>query len=427
MKKYLIFVIIILLFSCSEPTEPIDDINKFSEYYVILVLATGQYDDNFVDAYFGPERLQKSADSIKYGLDSLIRKANCLKSKLENYNTTPFDKLKLMRHKHLTVMTNSLIAHLNHLNGENLNFDQQAEMIYNCHPPHYSYEHFDSILVQLDSIIPGEGNLRERFVEFQKNFIIPPDSLNSVFMAAINEGRKRTAEYISLPEKDSFVIEYVEDKPWAAYNWYKGDNFSLIEVNTDVDVYIDRAVGLACHEGYPGHHVYHSLLDRKFVDEYGWIEFSIYPLFSPMAVISEGTANYGISLAFPEDERIKFEKDVLFPLAGLDTSNVELYYEINKLRSKMSFVSNEVARDYLSNKISREEARELLMKYQLRKSSRADKYLDFIDTYGAYVLTYNYGEELVKNYVESRAKDHKEKWQVFNKLLITPVVPEELE
>lgn len=427
MRKYILFITIILLVSCNETSKPIDYINSYAEHYVILVLATGKYDDNYVDAYFGPDKLQESADSIQYGIDTLIAKANCLKSKLENYNTTPFDKLNLMRHKHLAIMTNSLIAHLNHLNSTELNFDEQAEKIYDCHPPHYSYEHFDSILLQLDSIIPGEGNLRERFVKFQKDFIIPPDSLNSVFMAAIDEGRKRTSEYISLPEDDNFVIEYVEDKPWAAYNWYKGDNFSLIEVNTDVDVYIDRAVGLACHEGYPGHHVYHSLLERKFVDEYGWVEFSIYPLFSPMAVISEGTANYGISLAFPEEDRIKFEKELLFPMAGLDTSNVELYYKINKLRSKLSFVSNEVARDYLSNKITRNEARELLMKYQLRKSSRADKYLDFIDTYGAYVLTYNYGEQLVKNYVESHASIHPEKWQVFYNLLITPFVPEELE
>ncbi len=55
------------------------------------------------------------------------------------------------------------------------------------------------------------------------------------------------------------------------------------QVNTDLPVYIDRAVDLACHEGYPGHHVYNALLEKHLVRDRGWVEFSIYPLFSPQS------------------------------------------------------------------------------------------------------------------------------------------------
>jgi len=48
------------------------------------------------------------------------------------------------------------------------------------------------------------------------------------------------------------------------------------------------------------------------------VEFSIYPLFSPQSLISEGSANFGREVAFSLDERLAFERDVLFPLAGLD-------------------------------------------------------------------------------------------------------------
>ena len=89
------------------------------------------------------------------------------------------------------------------------------------------------------------------------------------------------------------------DKPWSGYNWYKGRHRSVIQVNTDLPIYVDRAVDLACHEGYPGHHVYNVLLEKNLLRDRGWVEFSVYPLFSPQSLIAEGTANYGIDVAFP--------------------------------------------------------------------------------------------------------------------------------
>ena len=116
-------------------------------------------------------------------------------------------------------------------------------------------------------------------------------------------------------------------KSWSGYNWYQGNYRSLIQVNTDLPIYIDRAIDLACHEGYPGHHVYNALLEKHLVRDRGWVEFSVYPLFSPQSLIAEGTANYGIEVAFPGDERLAFERDVLFPLAGLDPSRRDEYYD----------------------------------------------------------------------------------------------------
>ena len=105
---------------------------------------------------------------------------------------------------------------------------------------------------------------------------------------------------------------------------------ALIQVNTDLPIYIDRAVDLAAHEGYPGHHVLNVLLEKLY-RERNWVEFCVYPLFSPQSLIAEGTANYGIEIAFPGDSQMEFEKEVLFPLAGLDPSKADNYYRITKL------------------------------------------------------------------------------------------------
>ena len=76
-------------------------------------------------------------------------------------------------------------------------------------------------------------------------------------------------------------------------------------MNTDLPVYIDRAVDLAAHEGYPGHHLFNVVLEQRFVRERGWVEITVYPLFSPMSLMAEGTANFGIDVAFPGESRVR--------------------------------------------------------------------------------------------------------------------------
>jgi hypothetical protein len=109
---------------------------------------------------------------------------------------------------------------------------------------------------------------------------------------------------------------------------------SLIQLNTGFPMHISKAVDLSCHEGYPAHHAFNALLEKNLVEDQGWIEYSLYPLFSPQSLIAEGSGNYDIDLAFPDDERMQFEKVVLFPLADLDTEQADLYYEITALITK---------------------------------------------------------------------------------------------
>ena len=169
-----------------------------------------------------------------------------------------------------------------------------------------------------------------------------------MFDRAIAECRGRTLPHVQLPANETFTVEYVRGKPWSGYNWYQGNYRSLIQVNTDLPIYIDRAIDLACHEGYPGHHVYNALLEKHLVRDRGWVEFSVYALFSPQSLIAEGTANYGIEVAFPGDERLAFERDVLFPLAGLDGSQAAAYAKIRALVDRLSYAGNEAARKYLN-------------------------------------------------------------------------------
>ncbi|MFC2119483.1 hypothetical protein ACFLQ4_00280, partial [Bacteroidota bacterium] len=348
--------------------------NEISEQYVKLVLEIDLYKPGYVDAYYGPVEW-KPEESSKQEIDtsltnSLNSKADNLLDKLEALKDYKATEMESLRYRFLSKQLLSAKGMIFIISGGTFLFDKEAQILYDAEPPTYTTEHFQKIIDELDSIVPGSGTLSKRLNEFRNRFIIPPEKLDTVFTTAINECRRKTLEHITLPEEENFEMKYVKDKPWGAYNWYKGNNFSIIEVNTDLPIQIEKAVDLAAHEGYPGHHVFNVLLEKNFVKENGWMEFSVYPLFSPVSLIAEGTANYGIEVVFPGDERIKFERDVLFPLAGLNPDDVQLYYYILELIEDLDYVGNEAARNYLNGNWTREGAVEFLEKYQLFSNER---------------------------------------------------------
>jgi hypothetical protein len=167
--------------------------------------------------------------------------------------------------------------------------------------------------------------------------------------------------------------------------------------------------------------VFNTLLEQNLVRDHGFMEFSVYPLFSPQSFIAEGSANYGIDLAFPGQEKINFEKEILYPLAGLDTSLASTYDQIQRLRAQLNYAGNEAARDYLDGKISREAAAKMLEKYLLYKPESALQRTRFFDQYRSYVINYNLGRDMVANFIRQEAGlDKNKRWHIFEDLLSTP-------
>jgi hypothetical protein len=156
----------------------------------------------------------------------------------------------------------------------------------------------------------------------------------------------------------------------------------------------------------------------------------VYPLFSPQSLIAEGTANYGIDVAFALPDRLRFEGDVLFPIAGLDPSKVAEYYSILGLVDQLSYAGNEAARQYLDGKIDRAGAVAWLEKYAMYTKPRAEQRVKFIDQYRSYVINYNLGKDLIRAYVEKkmgRDRTPMRRWQVFMELLSSPRLPSGLK
>src|SRR6185369_7131426 len=401
--------------------------NSLAEQYVRLVLAVGQHDADYVDAYYGPPEWRKEAEGRKLPLTEIASRAAALSRDLAVASQTPAgDEMAQLRRQYLTRQLDALRARVSMLTGTKLRFDEESKALYDATAPTHTEADFADVLAQLQSKLPGNGPLIDRYDAFRSRFVIPRERLDAVFKAAIDGCRSRTLQHITLPPGESFTVEYVTGKSWSGYNWYQGQYKSLIQVNTDLPIYVDRAIDLACHEGYPGHHVYNVLLEKNLVRDRGWVEFSVYPLFSPQSLIAEGTANYGIDVAFPAEQRVAFERSTIFPAAGLDPARATEYYDILALVDRLSYAGNEAARLYINGQLDAKGTASWLQRYALYSEPRAAQRVRFMDQYRSYVINYNLGKDMVKRYVESQggtASNAPKRWQVFEQLLSSPRLP----
>jgi hypothetical protein len=412
--------------------------NALAERYVRLVIALGQHDADYVDAYYGPPELRKDVEANRLPLTEIQTQAAALAEDVAAAAPPASAELLVrLRHQYVSRQLEALRARASMLTGKKLSFDEESKALYDAVAPMRTTREFEAVLAELEKRLPGlqgtspgrsggQGSLLQRYDAFRSRFIIPRERLDATFKAAIDACRSRTLQHVTLPAGESFRVEYVTNKSWSGYNWYQGNYHSLIQVNTDLPIYVDRAIDLACHEGYPGHHVYNVLLEKNLVRDRGWLEFTVYPLFSPQSLIAEGTANFGIDVAFPPADRLTFERQVIFPAAGLDPSGVERYYAVLALVDRLSYASNEAARRYIDGEIDAAAAGAWLERYGLYAPARAKQRMRFVDQYRSYVINY-LGKDMVAHYIDARAgTDAARRWAAFTELLSSPRLPSDL-
>jgi hypothetical protein len=417
-RKILLLLGLFCIASCgtAEKVE-MSDVEKLSqaaETYVHLGLELGQYDSDYVDAYLGPKEWKEKAANPR-SKQQLASDIATVLSELEGLNFTEHDMQ--VRHKSLFRNVRAMDVRARMINGETFSFTDEARLIYDVIIPEYKLEDFDLIQQEISDLLPGDGDLAARVEAFRSSMTIPSDLVEKVVDVAIQECRARSKSNIPMPDNEAFTLEYVTGKNWSGYNWYQGQSTSLMQINQDFPMVIDRAIDLGCHEGYPGHHVWNVLIEQDLVKAKGWVEFNLYPLFSPYGLIAEGSANYGIELAFPGEQKANYSKDVLYPLAGLDVSKAELLSKVNELLAKLKYAELANAQAYLDGDITREEMVKRVIKYGMVSADRAQQRVRFIEQYRAYVLNYSLGKDIVANYIERNSNSAEQRWDRFKQLL----------
>jgi putative hemolysin len=377
--------------------------------------------------YIGPQNWQKAAGADDVAFDEVLAQLGALEGRIQALSAAP-DAQSQRRRRDLAARIGALQTRGQILVGEYpQSFDEETQRLFGVTAPHHDESHFRDLVAELDDIIPGDGALVDRVAAFREQFVIPREKLETVIGRAMAECRARTLAQIDLPANEKVTLNLTGDMPWVGFTEYKGDSQSIVHLNSDVPVHIERAIELGCHEGYPGHHVHATLIERELVKNRGWVEYTYIPLVGPLAVVAEGAASFAMDLAFSREERMTFERDVLLPLAGLEGDQLGIYYHYIDLIEQLNFARNEVARKYLYGGMPREEAMRWLMEFGLETPGTAATRLNVIDAQRSYVVTYNHGRKLIADYLHSRTTmGTAESWQYFYDILTIPLSPADL-
>ncbi|MGR4864310.1 hypothetical protein [Caulobacter sp. LARHSG274] len=401
-------------------------LDAIAQDFVRLTLEAGEREPGYVDAYYGPKAWADAAKAAPREVPALRAEADRLAAALAAVDAKALTPDEVRRRAFLAGQLKAAQTRLAMLSGQKFSFQDEAQGLFGVRPTLRPLASYDPVLARIAALLPGDGDLADRVDAFQARYVIPPDRLEPVMQAAIAACKARTEAHIALPPGERFEMEFVTDKPWSGYNWYKGDAHSLIQINTSLPVYISRALDLGCHEGYPGHHLLNALLEQKLTKARGWVEFSVYPLFSPQSLIAEGSANYGIALAFPGAEKVRFERDKLYPLAGLDPAGAEAFDAFNTAKAQLAGAEYTIADDYLAGRLDKAAAVALLRKYGLMTQGRAEQRLRFIDTYRSYVINYGLGQDMVREHVERAGPSPDARWKRMEAVISQPTTPADL-
>lgn len=433
MKNFALISLAVFMTACGSPDSSLPaekpqaetvqySLDQAGEDFVKIALRMGEVDGDYVDAYSGPKAWREAIKDTDVKATTLEKDISALSARIDG-----LENANAVRARNLTKLLRAMAVRLDVVTGKVVSFDKEVSDIYDVKPPRYDLAEYDAVLAELDALVPGKGSTADRVNAFRNQFAIPKDKLKPVFDRAIAECRTRTQKYFDLPKTEKFRMEFVNNKAWSGYNYYQGNYESLIQINTDFPITIDRAVDLGCHEGYPGHHVWNLFIERELVGKRGWIEYSVNPLFGPFGPLAEGSGNFGIELAFPGDEKMTFETEVLFPMAGLDTKEASKFNRILELESKLSHATNDIARRYLDGELSKEEAVPLIQKYYLQSYEKSEQRLRFMEKYRGYVINYNIGQDIVRAYVTDAGETPEAKWAAFRDMLTIPLTPSDMQ
>jgi hypothetical protein len=450
MRSFATFALAFVLAACASLRSPPPDarraIDIAAEHYVRLALEIDTHEEGYVDAYFGPHEWRQQARANPRSIDELQSFSWRIEDEVNAFLQDRDDDTR-RRARSMREALRSARFRLDIIRHDFgwAGLGTEAEFLFaldfleltlrNVDLPYRELAHYDPTLARIDAMLPGEGPLNGRVEVFVAHYVIPAERLHAVMDRAIAECRARTRAHLTLPENENFRMEFVTGKSWSAYNWYQGNNQSLIQVNTDIPLTIDRALALGCHEGYPGHHVQGIYNERNYRGR-GWVEYSVAPLYHPSAPLNEGGGNFGVELAFPGEQRLAFERDVLYPLAGLDPAGARAYFDLQQALNELQGARLNIAADILEDSTRATEFRnpnaralaiEQAQHYLLVSPARAEQMIAFIERYRSYVVNYVIGEVLIRDYINRVAGgDVNARWTAFERIMAEPTLPLDL-
>jgi hypothetical protein len=419
MRQLLLTLAAFVLVAAAPPASPAAGIDAIARDYVGLALDAKTLDPDLVSTNSPALEAAYKAKSGKADPTALAKRSGALIARFDAL-PKPQGRLDAMRFRSLRARLVSLQAHAEVLGGAKLTMADRVERYYGFRPDFRPLNEYDPALDRLDKAIPGPGTLAERIAALKTAALVPTDNIEPVFMAAFAECRRRTLQHMELPQPESVEVLFLHDLPAPAEDVYQGNGKSRARINLDSPVDVDRLLAAACHETYPGHHSHFVNLDDALSRGRGWREFDVEIEDGPQFAVAESVAEYGVGLTFPVEERIAFQRDVLYPLAGLKMQNVDAWRAYISARPDVLGATATVARDYLSGAIDQQTARRLFVRYRLQTPTAAGQMLKMLDMFGSLVIASDFGWYTMDRAMRGKSVD--EQWRLFRQIEREPML-----
>src|SRR5688500_12866094 len=139
----------------SAQPQPFDPLRSVAERYVKLVLAVGQHDADYVDAFYGPAEWRKEAAAAKTPLTAIDTQAAALEAEIPpvvaaTRPTKEAMELWTLRWQYLTRQLAALRSRVAMLQGKKMTFDEEALALYDAVAPVKPESEFEAVLKQLE-------------------------------------------------------------------------------------------------------------------------------------------------------------------------------------------------------------------------------------------------------------------------------------
>jgi hypothetical protein len=397
---------------------------EFGEKYLRMVLEIDKHLEGYVDSYFGPTALKNTVEnSPPQEITSLRKELESLGGLLSEHGS---------RRKYLEKCLESMDTTLRIISEEEIGFYDEIKGLFDIKPRIMPFKEISKIQETLQDILPKNQNTNlsvyQLYREWVKQFRMGKRDLKKAVNLTLEEVKTRSKERFQLVEGEQVQLNFTENQPWKAYNYYLGNATSKIDINLDYPYYAFELPRIMAHETYPGHHHLLQLREKILYQEKGFLEASVCTLQSPLNVIAEGSANLAWEIIFPDDELHHWLEKVLFPEIDINLSSDEwdTFYQVIEttdplLMPEMSFgIITNTTINYYTGKMDENEATSYLKEYGLVSNKTSSSLMEMIKMpiMRSYMTIYSEGYHLIKDYV-SRGNPEKR----FEKLLTENVLP----
>jgi len=356
-------VLLMAALAAADCTADVCSVDAIAEGYVRATLQLAQHDPTLVEDWRGPESFRPGP---RIPVAEVVREIESLRRDAEYAASDISNAQEHARVQYLSAQLRALQFAAHRQLGRAASIDVQAREEFGVTFPPLDVAAAQRAHQGLREALPGSGTLSDRARDHRARTLIPARLRQQFLTEALQSCREATAAVLPLPRDESVAIVLGDPPLFDAFARYRGNNRTELEISGG-PLDIARAHRLACHEGYPGHHVQHLLIERVY-RERQWPELLLTPAFGPHLLYLEGAAEVGADLVLNESH-------------------------VDRLLRDLQPIVTDVARAYLDGSLTEERAIERLADEALVANPAGT--LAFIEQRRARALVYVEGRRLV--------------------------------